>query len=77
MSEGLVQGPYAAARVEFKPATFRTEGAELTTEPPFPTQHNMQLDCIHQLAWSPQLGKHCTPIAHCLSRLTSMTSDHN
>ena len=27
-SEELVQGPYVAARVEFEPATFRTEGTE-------------------------------------------------
>ena len=31
-SEGLAQGPYVAARVEFKPATFRTQGTEPTTE---------------------------------------------
>src|SRR6218665_1014419 len=28
MSEGLALGPYLGARVEFKPVTFRTEGAE-------------------------------------------------
>src|SRR6218665_4089065 len=35
-SEGLGQGPYMAARVGFEPATFRTEGTELPTEPPSP-----------------------------------------
>jgi len=33
-SEGLAQGPYVVARVGFKPATLRTEGTELNTEPP-------------------------------------------
>jgi len=33
VSEGLVQGPYVAARVWFEFATFRTQGTELTTEP--------------------------------------------
>ena len=28
MSEGLSQGPYVAAKVGFKPATFHTEGTE-------------------------------------------------
>ena len=35
--EGLAQGPYVAARVAFEPATLRTQGTELTTEPPHPT----------------------------------------
>ena len=35
--EGFVQGPYVAARVGFEPATIRTQGAELTTKPPRPT----------------------------------------
>ena len=33
-SEGLVQGPYVAARTEFKPATLRTKGVESTNAPP-------------------------------------------
>jgi len=33
MSEGLAQGPYVAAGVGFEPATLRTQGTELTTEP--------------------------------------------
>jgi len=33
-SEGLAQGPYVATRVRFKPATLRTDGSKLTTEPP-------------------------------------------
>ena len=35
-SEGLVQGHYVAARVGLKPVTLRTQGTELTTEPPRP-----------------------------------------
>ena len=31
-SEGLVQGPYVAARTGFEPATLRTKGAESTNE---------------------------------------------
>ena len=34
MSEGFVQDPYMAAGVEFEPVTLRTQGTELTTEPP-------------------------------------------
>ena len=34
MSEGLAQGPFVAARVEFEPATFQAQGTELTSEPP-------------------------------------------
>jgi len=34
--EGLAQGPYVAARVGFKPTTFRTIGAESTNKPPSP-----------------------------------------
>ena len=37
MSEGLAQGPYVVARVEFESATLRTQGTELTIEPPRPT----------------------------------------
>src|SRR6218665_2758391 len=37
-SEGLVQGPYFAARAEFKPMTLRTIGVESTNEPPRSTQ---------------------------------------
>src|SRR6218665_2573770 len=37
MSEGLAQGPHVAARVGFEPATLRTHGIELTTEPPCST----------------------------------------
>ena len=35
-SEGLAQGPYVAARVEFETETLRTQGTKLTTEPPRP-----------------------------------------
>ena len=38
MSEGLVQGPYMAARVGFEPATFRTQGTEPTTDRLRPTR---------------------------------------
>ena len=34
--QSLAQGPYVAARVGFEPATLRTEGTQLTTEPPRP-----------------------------------------
>jgi len=33
VSEGLSQGPYVAARAGFEPATLRTQGNELSTEP--------------------------------------------
>ena len=36
VSEGLAQGPYMVARVEFKPATLQTKGVESTNEPPRP-----------------------------------------
>ena len=36
MSEELSQGPYVAVRMGFKPAALRTQGTELTTEPPIP-----------------------------------------
>ena len=39
MSEGLAQGLYRVVRVGFKPATLRTQGTELTTEPPCPKGH--------------------------------------
>jgi len=32
-SEGLVQGPYVAARVRFEPTTFLTKGVESATTP--------------------------------------------
>ena len=38
MSEGLAQGSYMAAKVGFEPATFRTQGTDLTTEPHNDTQ---------------------------------------
>src|SRR6218665_1127801 len=34
VSEGFAQGPYVPARVGFEPVTLRTEGTELTNEPP-------------------------------------------
>ena len=46
MSEGLAQGSYVVARVGFEPATFQTQGTELTTEPPSPT-----MLCSCELAW--------------------------
>ena|SRR6218665_3342546 len=36
VSEGLVQGPYVAARAGFEPTTLRTKGAESTNEPHAP-----------------------------------------
>jgi len=38
----LAQGPFMAARVGFEPATFQTQGTELTTNPHRPTYV-----CIH------------------------------
>jgi len=40
-SEGLAQGSCVAARVGFETATLRTEGAELTTEPPQPNYQGL------------------------------------
>jgi len=37
VSEGLAQGPYVAAGVEFESVTLRTQGTKHTTEPPCPT----------------------------------------
>src|SRR6218665_1502770 len=37
VSEGLAQGPYLAAGEGFEPETHWTQGTELTTEPPHPT----------------------------------------
>ena len=34
MNEGLAQGLYVAARVEFEPANFWTQGTKPTTESP-------------------------------------------
>jgi len=45
-SGGLAQGPYVAARVEFKPTILWTQDAKLTTKAPRPTT----LDCILQTA---------------------------
>ena len=36
-NEGLVEGPYMAARPGFEPATLQTKGDESTNEPPHPT----------------------------------------
>ena len=33
VSEGLAHDPYVVSRVGFEPATLRTQGPELTTEP--------------------------------------------
>ena len=41
MREGLAQGPYMAAGVDFEPVTFQTQGTELTTEPPRPIIFNI------------------------------------
>jgi len=49
-SEGLAQGPYVAAGVGFEPATFQTEGAELTPEPPRPTRLS-QIDIETREVW--------------------------
>ena len=44
MSEGLAQGPYVAARVEFEPATLQIQGTELSTEPQCPLYHNYAIE---------------------------------
>ena len=36
VSEGLVQGPYVAAKAGVKPMTLRTKGVDSTNEPPTP-----------------------------------------
>src|SRR6218665_1805310 len=36
-SDGLVQGPYVAARVRFEPATLRSKIIDSTNAPPHPT----------------------------------------
>ena len=38
VSEGLAQGPYAAARAVFEPGMIRTKGAEYANEAPRPTK---------------------------------------
>src|SRR6218665_1636734 len=38
-SEGLVQGPYVAARTGYEPATLQTKGTESTNEPSRPTKN--------------------------------------
>ena len=43
MSEGLAQGPYLAAGVGFEPANLRTQGTELTKEPPRPVNIFLKL----------------------------------
>ena len=37
LSEGLVQGPYVAAKVGVEPLTLRMEGVDSTNVPPMPT----------------------------------------
>jgi len=37
VSEGLAQGPYVSAGVEFKPTTLRSKGIDSTKAPPRPT----------------------------------------
>src|SRR6218665_205076 len=44
MSEGLDRGLYVAARVGFEPATLRTQGTKLTTDPPRPTRYDEDND---------------------------------
>ena len=39
LSEGLAQGTYVAAGVEFEPAIIRAQGTEIITQPPRPTMH--------------------------------------
>ena len=47
VSEGLAQGPYVTTRVGFEPATLRTQGTELITEPPRPTSYIKILWILH------------------------------
>ncbi len=37
LSEGLAQGTYVAAGVEFEPAIIRAQGTEIITQPPRPS----------------------------------------
>ena len=55
MSEGIAQGPYKAAKVEFEPVTLRTQGTELTTEPP---RHYMSLQITIKLSINAQTLEH-------------------
>ena len=50
-SEGLAQGPYAAARVGFEPATLRSQGTERTTAPPRPIYICEMYMCIYVLLY--------------------------
>jgi len=59
-SEELAQGPYVAARVEFKSATFRTEGTEhhhWATTPLLEVQQLFQAQMTLQTAIQVQMGE--------------------
>src|SRR6218665_3036786 len=47
VSEGLVHGPYVAARAEFEPTTYRLKGIVSTNAPPRPTMRMLQYACMH------------------------------
>ena len=55
MSEGLAQGPYVAAVVGFKPASFSVQGTDFTTEPPRPAIRYVNVE-LHYIAEVMQQG---------------------
>ena len=57
-NEGLAQGPYVVASLTFEPATFRTEGAELTTEPPHPRPALFSLSPLSLWGFSATIIRH-------------------
>jgi len=57
VSEGLAQGPYMAARVEFEPTTLRSNGIDSTNVLPHPmtNQTGSGFHCL--LTWSRELER--------------------
>src|SRR6218665_1923767 len=47
ISEGLVQGPYVAARAGFEPTTLRSNGVVSTNAPPCPTWWRISVPADH------------------------------
>ena len=54
MSEGLAQGPYMATEMGFEPSILLTQGTELTTETPRPT--NKRHDNNNYFIWGVESG---------------------
>src|SRR6218665_969661 len=59
VSDGLVQGPYVVTSVGFELMTLRTQGTELTTEPPFILDDEAKFDLISLLHAFPSLLYFC------------------